>query len=639
MTLLTEKKYLNKVIQTVQEKIMQLELSLDQSEQEYRAVKKYTVDYSHELDKYEVYNHHQNLKFIDSRNILESQQIGKLTYQENSPYFAKVVFQFDDDPVPEDFYIGRYGLSDELGNQYVYDWRAPIATLYYDFGLGKSGYQVGKHYFSGENLKKIQFDIQSGELVNLFNVAEGISDVFLTETLSKTSSQQMKNIIQTIQKEQNTIIRQPKDVDIIMQGVAGSGKTSIALHRLAYLLYQERETLQAENILILSPNKVFSNYIANVLPELGENDLRQLTFEELAQNILQLPVQLSYQQELATVLAEPDSAFSQAYYYKQSTDFEKDLTAFLNAEKAKLWQTDLKVGTNAISAEELETLFAESLPLMSLISKISRSFTQGQKKLQTNLEKSLTKRLAYQNEVATYLKFTQKTAEQLNASDLYPILYIKDFFEGLTVDTSVKYLVVDEMQDYTLLQFTVLQKLFSAKKIYCGDIYQILIPKDAGFLTDLSELLTKPKTFFLKKSYRSSFEIIQFAQQFVPEDTLEAIQRHGESVIIENRTDSFNQQIKSQINRFLKGKLQTCGIICQSTADIEHLQSVLADYKVQTISAESTAVTQPIAITSLQFAKGLEFDSVILLVSDKQQQPAFMYIGATRALHELIIYK
>ncbi|MHC5247492.1 HelD family protein [Enterococcus sp. LJL90] len=650
MTLSTEKKYLKTVVQTIEKKIGNLELSLLQNEADYRSIKKYTVDYRHELDKYEVYHQQQNLKLLDSRSILETKQTEKLHYQKQTPYFAKVVFRFSDEAEADNFYIGRYGLSDDFDQQYIYDWRAPISALYYDFGTGDSHYQVNGISFTGENLEKIQFDIQAGQLLKMYPVKEGLSDLFLNETLNKASNQQMKTIIQTIQKEQNQIIRQAPTTDIIIQGVAGSGKTAIALHRLAYLLYQERENLKSENVLILSPNKVFANYISSVLPELGEHDLRQLSFEELALKNCNLTVHQSLQQELSQVLNDPDSSESQVYRYKQSEKFALSLEIFLDNQRSKLWEAPLITSELTAPIVELQNIFSEEVPLLRLIQKASRLLTKdftGKKRLQQQqiIQKEFTKRLAYSDSLTSYQKFLATLDKNFHlktkivkSSDLYPLLFIEHYFTGLTVDKSVKYLVVDEMQDYSLLQFKILQRLFTARKIYCGDTQQTLIPKEQDFLQQLAGLLDQPKLFFLKKSYRSTFEIIQFAQNFLPPNMLEPLDRHGKPVSRLQSSQPLHLQIKEQLRHFEKGPWQTCGIICQNANQVQELATQIADNTVQIVTEDSRAITQPIVLSSQQFAKGLEFDMVILPMTQANNSDShFLYIAATRALHELVV--
>ena len=199
------------------------------------------MDYKNELDKYEVYNHQQNLSFIDKRNTIETNRIAKLSYLQETPYFSRIDFQFDGEEEAEKFYIGRYGFVDNYGQQLVYDWRAPISSLYYDFPLGSAYYESMGKKFTGSLQLKRQFDIKNGTIRFLVDSNDALNDDFLINELSKHTTKEMKTIIHTIQKEQNEAIRDSKTRNLLIQGVAGSGKTSIALHRIAYLLYQKEQ--------------------------------------------------------------------------------------------------------------------------------------------------------------------------------------------------------------------------------------------------------------------------------------------------------------------------------------------------------------------------------------------------------------
>lgn len=277
----TEKNYLAEVTHQLKQKITEVEAALNTNEDNYKELKHYTIDYKNELDKYEVYNHQQNLKFLDSRSVLEANVLKKLNYQKQTPYFSKIAFQFDDEEEVEDFYIGRYGFADRYGEQLIYDWRAPISSLYYDFSLGEAYYESHQRKFYGQLRLKRQFEIKNGAISFVVDTNDAINDELLMRELGKSTSNEMKTIIHTIQKEQNQAIRDTKTKNLIIQGVAGSGKTSIALHRMAYLLYQKKEELDASDILIVSPNQVFADYIATVLPELGEEELPQIDIVKL----------------------------------------------------------------------------------------------------------------------------------------------------------------------------------------------------------------------------------------------------------------------------------------------------------------------------------------------------------------------
>lgn len=264
-------------------------------------------------------------KYLDANQYLESIQMKASTqeatarrikrYQDSldSPYFARVDFKETSYP-KEKIYIGLHSISDEENYEtYVYDWRAPISSIYYRYELGPAQYTAPMGMIKGEISKKRQYQIQQGELEYYFDSNINIQDDILRSVLSHNASPQMKSIVETIQRQQDEIIR---DVDhdlLMVQGVAGSGKTSVALHRIAYLLYQGLEqTLNAQNVLILSPNTLFSRYIANVLPELGEESIMSVTFEELFRRSVhwegQLESKSDFVEELASNLSDMEKA-------------------------------------------------------------------------------------------------------------------------------------------------------------------------------------------------------------------------------------------------------------------------------------------------------------------------------------------
>ncbi|WP_428908489.1 RNA polymerase recycling motor HelD [Niallia sp. Krafla_26] len=199
----------------------------------------------------------------------------------DSPYFGRIDFQEKGEDQSESVYLGIASLMDEKEEQFlIYDWRAPISSAYYDFAPGPAFYETPEGKIEGEVELKRQFIIRNGKIVSLFDTGITIGDELLQEVLGSNASTQMKSIVATIQKEQNQIIRNENSKLLVVQGVAGSGKTSAALQRVAYLLYRYRDTLSSENMMLFSPNPLFNSYVSTVLPELGEENLKQTTFQE-----------------------------------------------------------------------------------------------------------------------------------------------------------------------------------------------------------------------------------------------------------------------------------------------------------------------------------------------------------------------
>ncbi|HWJ80221.1 MAG TPA: RNA polymerase recycling motor HelD, partial [Niallia sp.] len=207
-------------------------------------------------------------------------QLSTLNKLQNSPYFGRIDFKEKGEEV-ESIYIGITSFMDKNNEEfYIYDWRAPISSIYYDYSPGPASYKTPTEIIEGDLLLKRQFIIREGKLINLFDTGVTIGDDLLLEVLGNNASSMMKSIVATIQKEQNQIIRNEKSRILLVQGVAGSGKTSAALQRVAYLLYKHRESLKSDNIMLFSPNPLFNSYVSTVLPELGEENMRQSTFYE-----------------------------------------------------------------------------------------------------------------------------------------------------------------------------------------------------------------------------------------------------------------------------------------------------------------------------------------------------------------------
>ncbi|WP_086350330.1 HelD family protein [Candidatus Enterococcus clewellii] len=656
-----EQQYLNNAVVAIKERIKVMEQTLDSNEESYKNMQKYTVDYKNELDKYEVYNFHQNMNYIDKRNILESGVLKKLEYQKETPYFAKIGFQFDGEKEQEDFYIGRFGFADKYGEQLIYDWRAPISSLYYDFNLGAAAYESFGKTFPGTIKLKRQYEIEGQELKWMVDTEESLNDEFLLKELGKNTSNEMKTIIHTIQKEQNEVIRNLKTKNLIIQGVAGSGKTSIALHRLAYLLYRQRETLTSEHVLILSPNRIFADYISTVLPELGEEDLQQVDITMLGKRFIDESIRVSSRQrEVTELLENPSSDKSKNFRYKRSaTFFEKALT-HLETLKARLYAEDILLSEGIrIDREAIQSLVEQSreqalFPLIKTIAKIlGKDLEKQQEKEQLNkvIEQQLKKRVAFKNSLQEYEDFLETLPEiyhspikneYLNYCDLFPYLLFKLKIEGIEPTSTIKHLVIDEMQDYSLLQFYVLDQLFPNEKTICGDVNQNLTEENASFLNDLNHLLPKSSITEFHMSYRSSFEIIAFAKAFTTNQELTAIKRHGEPVVVQTVDGSEEKinEIRQSIAAFLSSERKTCGIICQSWKEVEVIEAELNDYPLNKFGEQTAKMAEGIILTTVQFAKGLEFDEVILSdITEKQltEKSNAIYTSCSRALHKLTV--
>jgi DNA helicase-2/ATP-dependent DNA helicase PcrA len=346
------------------------ERKLDQEELRRNFWDNVTVNLTDDTERIETFTSIQQEARVlaeRERNVKEAErQLVTLTRLADSPYFGRVDFRADGDESADSVYIGLASLLDEDGETFlIYDWRAPVSSLFYDHSPGRAGYETPVGYISGEMTLKRQFVIKQGKLQHMFDTDVTIGDSMLQEVLSQSSSTQMRNIVATIQREQNRIIRDEKHRLLIVQGAAGSGKTSAALQRVAYLLYRYRGSLTADQIVLFSPNPLFNSYISHVLPELGETNMRQSTFQEYLQRRLRmfrLEVEDLYGQTefvLAERGSEQHDARIKAIRYKASPEFFAVINRYAaRLEKEGLRFRDIRFrGRVLVSGEELAELF------------------------------------------------------------------------------------------------------------------------------------------------------------------------------------------------------------------------------------------------------------------------------------------
>ena len=279
-----EKKHLQKVCEFLNQKIEEMGSKIFNTQEEIREFQKYVWENKGDMDVGELTGVRTTSE-METRRLLEKRNYyKKLIKIKPSPYFASIIFESENHQ-EETIYIGMtYLKKDEITN-YIYDWRAPISSLFYDYEVGKCAFEAPEGIIKGSLKRKRQYKIENQQLKRVFDNSLNINDEVLQEVLAENSNEKMKNIVNTIQQEQNAVIRNIHDSNLIVQGIAGSGKTSVALHRIAFLLYKI-PNLTSEKILIFSPNQIFTEYISNVLPELGEENTLQTTFHDYLNKII-----------------------------------------------------------------------------------------------------------------------------------------------------------------------------------------------------------------------------------------------------------------------------------------------------------------------------------------------------------------
>jgi len=612
-----------------------------------------------------------------------------------SPYFARIDFKFDGEDVFEQIYIGRSPLKKE--NSYemsVYDWRSPIASIFYRFVMGQAFYDAPDGRITGEINLKRQYEIADGVLEYFFDADVEIVDEFLRKLLSQNTSSKMKTIVETIQREQDIVIRDLENDLMMVQGVAGSGKTSIALHRAAYLMYQGLSTkLSANNIIIISPNALFEQYISNVLPELGENNVVSVVFEEILTTILQKEHIQSRNQFLENLI----TSFRYRKVMKNSIEFK---TSHQFLEILNLFIYDLpyrwidfddvyyegksivsketlrdkisgRIGTPlGVKLKQLEDFVLE-LIYESKNGRISKSeefivkkeiqkFTEPNvlnlyKKLFSDKEYfySLTKDFGRCDDMEDIIEFTQ---ENLNTHFLYyddaivlTYLYLKIY--GTNEYRNMKQVVIDEAQDYYPLQYEIFNLLFpNSKFTILGDMNQTLEKQeDLSLYEQIGKILNKKKASLITmdKSFRCTNEILRFSLKFIEQSPqIKSFNRKGDEPQIYTASDqlSINDMIIAEVKFCREKGYQSIGLICKTEKNALSLFECLKDRTdIELIKSESISDLHGVFIMPVYMSKGLEFDVVLICDANasnynSEDDKKLLYIACTRALHRLNLF-
>lgn len=589
------------------------------------------------------------------------------------PYFGRIDFlEKKENSKVMPIYIGIHTFYDpESRATLIHDWRAPVSSMFYDHELGEAGYRSPSGEIKGVISLKRQHRIRGGKMEFMIESALTVHDDILQKELSSNADDKMKNIVATIQREQNRIIRNEDIRTLIIQGVAGSGKTSITLHRIAYLLYTFRDSISSKDILIISPNKVFSDYISNVLPELGEETVPETSMEQILSGVLEH--KYKYQTYFGLVnelLEKPSSSLIDRIAYKASFGFISELDKFiLHIENTYFKAADVKltkyITIPAPFIEEqylrfnrypIRRRFDAMADYMLDMLKIQYAFTV------TTADRNLLKKeirlmFAGNNDIQVYKDFFKWTnnpgmfkmrkGHTLEYSDLAPLAYLHLALEGNgNQPFRVKHLLIDEMQDYSPIQYKVIQKLFPCRKTVLGDAGQSVNPYGSSTAETIQKSLTASEIMKLCKSYRSTFEITDFAQKIHPNAELEPVARHGEKPQILQFGSAVEELsgIMGLISTYRKSGYKSLGIICKTEQQARKMADMLKSYAndISFLSSQSSAFVQGIVITSAHMAKGLEFDEVIIPQTDERNyrseiDKSMLYVAVTRAMHRLTL--
>ena len=674
------REYLQYVLKCLNDRLAQADAAILEGEKEIEDMHEYYWENYTEMDQYgyEDYDNQQALFRQMNANEEQFRLRKRFKKMQDSPFFGRVDFRYDGDEEAETFYIGIGNLSESAGSlPLVYDWRAPVSGLFYDYDKGPASYEAPSGIFEGEVTSKWQYKIRKGKMLYEFESDVKIDDEILGAELGSNGEVQLKNIVRTIQKEQNEIIRNTKDKIMVIQGAAGSGKTSVALHRIAYLLYHDRENLKSSNVLILSPNGVFADYISHILPELGEENIREMSFDLFAYRELKEIVgdcEDRYDQIERTVL---NPKIQEIFREKQSPEFVSKLDGFvLRLEDELMNFRDVEYRGCTLSEKEIIDLFYFKfldVPLLSRMHSVAEYFID---QVETLRDRDLSDeereevmecfRSMYETRdcYVLYSRFLEKEGyrplphcqiekRRLRYEDVYPVLYLKYTLYQCRNHHGIKHVVVDEMQDYSWIQYLLIHKMFPCRMTILGDKAQTMEDETQDVLKFLPKIFGKDiRKIVMNRSYRNTMEVAQYANHLTGIEDMELFERHGEPV--DERTFSSTEEaLETVLEKWLnrREEFETEALIFLTEREAEHaflyiekrLKEIAPEAENQLcyMNRDSQSFKKGLTVTTFYLAKGLEFDQVFGIFEEDREsglQCQAKYITATRALHELHMY-
>lgn len=622
----------------------------------------YLVDYKGEIDPHEMFINSRLLEQQQVAETVSGKQLIRLEKQKNNPYFTRVDFVYDGEQTAEKIYIGSFSFSTKEERLLIYDWRAPIASIFYDYDLGKAHFQTPAGTASGDIQRKRQIKFKDGTIDYVVESDTTVFDEVLQNELRQQKGGQMSTIISTIQKEQNQVIRDNRSKDMIIQGVAGSGKTSIALHRIAFLLYHFRNRITSDQVMILSPNRTFSRFIAQVLPELGEDPVTEWTIDQFGQTLSDIADVPSRFQEIELLYLEKQPQLNERVRYLSSKKCVADLKGYLRKIEAFSPQSIL-IGDYEYNAEfilrrykayEKKSIFQRfQLIAEDIFENLrTRPFQPKRKPTKKQLVNRLKKMFNKTNSHQLYRDFlTEQGFEMKKAvsySDLFPIIYIRLFLEGMDEFSKIHYLIIDEMQDYTPIQFEVFKKMFTCPVLLIGDFTQSLTTINEMHLPDVQNYYPNAQSIFLTKSYRSTYEIITCAKKIIDDHMIEPVLRHGmkpKKWVVSSQEEEISS-ILELVEQLRKQDLATIALITKTLVRAYEWRGLLENQGLacEVLTDESTSLQENLSICPLVQSKGLEFDAVIVVDTDEATYPGLLgkqqlFVAATRAMHALYFFQ
>lgn len=665
-----ERQYLQQVTGRIAAELAAYSSKVDDRHAEARHLVTELQENRADMDHAEKANMRQSVTMATRVTEHSADQQRRLARMVDSPYFGRIDISRNGNGAEQPVYIGIHSFYDSKDEtQLVHDWRAPISSMFYEYELGPAAFEAPSGRVECDIARKRQYRIENRELLFMLDTSLNIQDDILQAELSRASDEKMKNIVATIQRDQNAIIRNEAAHSLVIQGAAGSGKTSIALHRIAFLLYRYKDSIRSQDILIISPNKVFASYISQVLPELGEEMIQETTMEELAGRELQHNVKFEiFAEQVTRLLSGKDNKYAERVRYKAGSDFLKQLDAYINhVRDTNFHPADITVGLYTLDADWIAARFNKyrSFAINDQITRVTDDVVKHMQdeygkrivnKDRTTVRNALTRMFTHTTLKALYKTFyawldrpemfKQLKGGKYEYNDVFPLIYLRKLVEPVTPSTRIKHVVIDEMQDYTPVQYQVIANLYPCRKTILGDHNQSVSPISASSAQAIERVLSNAQSVFMHKSYRSTLQITELAQTIQHNPDLMPIERHGDrpTLIACETTDDELAAIHQAIAAFRESGHNALGIICMTQDQADRLYDNLSDAggPIHLLDARSTSFSRGVMIATAYLAKGLEFDQVIVPhVSDENYRSDIdrhmLYVACTRAMHHLTL--
>ncbi len=652
--------WLNIVTQKIEEKIAKTEQTNKKLLESLKDNMKYMWDSIYEMDSQEKAFVKNQMAMLDETQQENIKELMSYKASLKSPYFGAIDFDSNEEGFLS-YRIGLKGIKDG-STIYVVDWRAPFSELYYNYDVGYGEYYTGLNKVTGNIKSKKQYKIEDGKIIFCIESDIKIDDQILQEVLAKTASEKMKNIVSTIQKEQNAIIRKETSNNLIVQGVAGSGKTSIALHRIAYLLYKHRKTLTSSSVLIISPNKFFSDYISNVLPELGEQNIAETVMDQILKEELDIKEKIETKSEQVERLLNDQFAIK-ICEIKNSMKFCEDIEEFCNQYFDETFNPIDIIYENFLicDKETLKEMFTnkyKNRPVYLKLNWIKDYVLYKAQEFELKLNKSTLDKFfkpmfgtlnindIYNEFLKRYYNLSFNKLTNIYFEDAIPLLFIKQYIYGHTTFNKIQHLLIDEFQDYSPLNYKIINSMFFCVKTILGDISQDVSGTKTKVLDNFNKLDSREsEVVTLNKSYRSSYEITTFANKIINRTNVDVVNRHGKNVQIVkyNNLDQKINYIKRSLEEFKNENFKTVGILTKSIKLANELNEILKDkIKYNYLTIDTTQFEDGVMLAPTFLVKGLEFDAVIIVDADDinfntEIDKQALYVACTRAMHELRI--